>query len=148
MPQGVILYVMVVGTFPFQGGSEAEIAEKIKYGVYQIPSRLLSHACVDLIRKILVPDHRARIRLSDMVKHSWLTEGQGLSALHSRDSALPTGVARSPSLPIPIKQPHLKSLSDTDLSIPDMMLIDVVQPVPMVEESKRRASIRVSLASA
>lgn len=53
---GVILYMMVVGDFPFSGANKTEISEKIQSGIFTIPKDIqkkLTKECIDAIHATL-----------------------------------------------------------------------------------------------
>jgi serine/threonine protein kinase len=67
---GVILFVMVTGTLPFDEPSLPKLFERIQRADFSSPSYLSSRV-VDLISKILVPDPTNRISIKDIKKHPW-----------------------------------------------------------------------------
>lgn len=73
---GVILYMMVTGTPPFDGNKDSEIIVnilKLKYSLKTEECQRLSPALLDLIHKILQPaDKRATI--AEILAHPWLSE--------------------------------------------------------------------------
>lgn len=78
---GIILYAMVCGYLPFEDKNNDVLYKKIKDGKFAVPS-FVSEGCKDLIKQILITNPLKRIKLSDIVKHSWfnicnpsLTEG-------------------------------------------------------------------------
>lgn len=53
---GVILFMMLVGEFPFNGDNNNIILEKILHGTYEIPKEIkkkLSSECIDVLEKTL-----------------------------------------------------------------------------------------------
>jgi calcium-dependent protein kinase len=74
---GVILYVMMTGTYPFNGRDQNEVFEKIKKGVYDLKlleKQKCSEEVKDLIKKFLVYDHTKRLPILDALKHPWITQ--------------------------------------------------------------------------
>ena len=67
---GVILYVLVTGTLPFNSDTIQQLKQKVLNCKYLIPS-YLSSECVDLIQKILVVNSNERISLEQIKQHNW-----------------------------------------------------------------------------
>lgn len=71
---GVILYVMLTGTTPYNYGQEGDIRilfRDIAKARYYMPNDL-SHEAKDLIRRIFVPDPNRRITMDDVWEHPLL----------------------------------------------------------------------------
>ena len=74
---GVLMYILLCGEPPFQGNSEEEIFRKIKKCQYSFKPKEfdeVSKNCKDLIRKLLEPKKRRRIKASDALRHPFFTE--------------------------------------------------------------------------
>ena len=74
---GVLMYILLCGEPPFQGKSEEEIFQKIKKCQYNFnPKEFndVSNNCKDLIKKLLEPKKKKRIKASDALKHPFFTE--------------------------------------------------------------------------
>ena len=72
---GVIMYVLLSGTAPFNDRSNKRIADAIMRGKYCFPSPLWDHIsseAKDLISKMLTYDQNKRISASDAYQHPWL----------------------------------------------------------------------------
>ena len=76
---GVILYIMLTGVHPFdlQGMStDEEIEDRIKSDPrVPIHPRITGHlsaSAIDLIKKLMEPDHTKRLSANGMLKHSWI----------------------------------------------------------------------------
>jgi calcium-dependent protein kinase len=74
---GVILFVMMTGTYPFNGREQNEVFEKIKRGVFDV--RLLekqkcSEEVKDLIKKLLVLEPSRRLPIKEAMEHPWITK--------------------------------------------------------------------------
>ena len=68
---GVILYLMLCGSLPFEADSHPELYKKIISGKFTLPS-FLSMPAKDLIRKILVTLPKKRYKISQIKKHEWI----------------------------------------------------------------------------
>ena len=65
---GVILYILVIGEYPFNGENKKEIVKKIKKGKYRFPDAFIeksSNEIKELISKCLVVDPSKRISAKD-----------------------------------------------------------------------------------
>ena len=74
---GVILYMMVVGDFPFNGATNSAISESIQEGVYEIPRdvrRRLSKDCIHIIDSMFKLDPALRLSAVDLLNHPFLCE--------------------------------------------------------------------------
>ncbi len=56
---GVLLYIMLCGTFPFRALTEKELYKKIVKGIFTVPDNLSCEAN-KLIKMILIVDHKIR----------------------------------------------------------------------------------------
>ena len=74
---GVLMYILLCGEPPFRGKTEEEIFEKIKKCQYSFKPKEfdeVSNNCKDLIRKLLEPKKRKRIKASEALRHPFFTE--------------------------------------------------------------------------
>jgi hypothetical protein len=71
---GVILYVMLSGSLPFEGTTIVQLAATIMRGRIRFPQGISPNAA-DLIRKILVVDPKKRPTISEIRAHKWFSEG-------------------------------------------------------------------------
>lgn len=70
---GVVLYVMLTGTFPFRGSSDRELFRKIKCGVTVFPT-VLSEKGRDLIMQMLSLSPESRLSAEEILLHEWLSD--------------------------------------------------------------------------
>ena len=73
---GVLMYILLCGEPPFMGKSEEEIFQKIKKCQYSFKPKEfkdVSDTCKDLIRKLLEPKKRKRIKASEALRHPFFT---------------------------------------------------------------------------
>jgi len=71
------MYILLCGEPPFQGETEEEIFANIKKGKYSFSKPEFSNVsdnCKDLIRKLLEPNKKNRIKASEALKHPFFTE--------------------------------------------------------------------------
>jgi calcium-dependent protein kinase len=77
---GVILYMLLSGNPPFNGNSDLEILEAVKYGQYTIDGGVwneVSNAAKDLVCRMLnlYPDQR--LSAAEALNHAWFQEAMG-----------------------------------------------------------------------
>ena len=74
---GVLMYILLCGEPPFQGETEEEIFANVKKGVIDFSKKKfqnVSNNCIDLIKKLLTPNKKYRIKASEALKHPFFTE--------------------------------------------------------------------------
>ena len=74
---GVLMYILLCGEPPFQGKNEEEIFQKIKKCQYNFKPKEfneVSNNCKDLIKKLLEPKKKKRIKASEALKHPFFSE--------------------------------------------------------------------------
>jgi len=76
---GVICFNLLTGKLPFEAFSSKEIYSKIQEGKYSFPANVnLSIAAKDLVSKMLVVDPEKRIKLSQILRHPFLSPKGGI----------------------------------------------------------------------
>ncbi|XP_028836637.1 serine/threonine-protein kinase SIK1-like isoform X2 [Denticeps clupeoides] len=68
---GVVLYVLVCGTLPFDGDGLYNLRLRVTEGRFRIPF-FMSQDCESLIRRMLVVDPAKRISLAQIRQHRWM----------------------------------------------------------------------------
>lgn len=68
---GVVLYVLVCGSLPFDGDSLPALRQRVTEGRFRIPF-FMSQDCENLIRKMLVVDPAKRITVAQIKQHRWM----------------------------------------------------------------------------
>nr|CAB3266072.1 serine/threonine-protein kinase SIK2 [Phallusia mammillata] len=68
---GIVLYVLVCGTFPFDGSNLTILKERVLAGRFRIPF-WMSQDCENLIRRMLVVNPKKRLTISQIKKHKWM----------------------------------------------------------------------------
>ncbi|KAI9006530.1 kinase-like domain-containing protein [Phycomyces nitens] len=70
---GVILYIMLTGSFLFYGPSNGDLRRRIRHVCYTIP-RFVSLEAADLISKILVKIPESRLTAKECLEHPWFSK--------------------------------------------------------------------------
>lgn len=68
---GVLLYALLVGSLPFYDDDVNKLFDKIKGGVFDLPS-FLSRESKDFLRAMLQLDPQKRVTMADIVCHRWM----------------------------------------------------------------------------
>ena len=71
---GVILYILIVGSPPFDGSSDKQIFTSIKKGIFDKKNQRWMNASLDvkdLISKLLVNDPNKRLTANEALQHPW-----------------------------------------------------------------------------
>ncbi|XP_032353009.1 serine/threonine-protein kinase SIK1 isoform X1 [Camelus ferus] len=68
---GVVLYVLVCGSLPFDGPSLPALRQRVLEGRFRIPF-FMSRDCETLIRRMLVVDPAKRITIAQIRQHRWM----------------------------------------------------------------------------
>ncbi|XP_042812582.1 serine/threonine-protein kinase SIK1 [Panthera tigris] len=68
---GVVLYVLVCGSLPFDGPNLPALRQRVLEGRFRIPF-FMSQDCETLIRRMLVVDPSKRITIAQIRQHRWM----------------------------------------------------------------------------
>ncbi|ALC46375.1 KP78a [Drosophila busckii] len=71
---GVVLYTLVSGSLPFDGGTLKELRERVLRGKYRVPY-YISMDCENLMRKFLVLNPSKRTSLHAVMSDKWINMG-------------------------------------------------------------------------
>lgn len=77
---GVVFYILLSGTPPFNGDNDRQIMERVMAGNFKltIPTfKNVSESAKDLIRKMLTYDFNKRISAKECLEHPWFKETEG-----------------------------------------------------------------------
>lgn len=69
---GIVLYVLLCGTFPFKGKNERELFTRIPKGIFTIPEGISANAKL-IIRSLLVVNPNERATVEFILKHEWVS---------------------------------------------------------------------------
>lgn len=72
---GVIMYVLLCGSPPFDGSDDTSIIEKVKEGKFSFHGKeweTVSFEAKDLIKKLLVKDYNARLSAQEALHDGWI----------------------------------------------------------------------------
>ncbi|XP_072948683.1 uncharacterized protein Sik3 [Epargyreus clarus] len=111
---GVVLYVLVCGALPFDGGTLHELRSSVLSGKFRIPY-FMSQDCEHLIRHMLVVEPEKRLSLRGVARHRWLQAHQpshydassGACACHAGGAARGEGAAHDAVLATMLTLPGL-----------------------------------------
>ena len=67
---GVIIFQTLTGELPFDGPTDAEVRDKIRFGQFKMPDNLSDHA-KDLLREMLNYQNDKRITFKEVLRHPW-----------------------------------------------------------------------------
>eukprot|EP00798_Chlamydomonas_sp_ICE-L_P021102 gene21102-27990_t len=134
---GVMLYVMLVGAYPFERPEDKHDSQKLQKMIqrilkvdFKMPSHIkVSDACKDLFSRILVSDPLKRISIEEIYRHPWYTKNlpPGVTEMNKRPMPQPQGMQPEEAVRSIIKEAavaHGASLGagvETDEYIDDAM---------------------------
>lgn len=72
---GVVVYVLVCGSLPFDGPTLQALRNVVIEGKFRIPY-FMSQDCEHLIRHMLVVDPEKRLTITQVMKHKWLSDAE------------------------------------------------------------------------
>ncbi|CAL1582111.1 unnamed protein product [Knipowitschia caucasica] len=118
---GVVLYVLVCGSLPFDGPNLPALRQRVTEGRFRIPF-FMSQDCENLIRKMLVVDPTKRITVAQIKQHRWML-------------ADPTAAHQTLSRPLTEYNSNLGDYSEPVLSIMNSLGIDRQRTVESLQSS-------------
>jgi len=100
---GVVLYILLTGTYPFRDSHPANLFQKIQQGHAAVVfPPTMSEAARDIIRRLLVKEPHLRLTAEELSKDLWFAVPKFVSSLNKPASRLPAPrvqVAATPSQP-------------------------------------------------
>ncbi|XP_069491773.1 serine/threonine-protein kinase SIK1 [Ambystoma mexicanum] len=120
---GVVLYVLVCGSFPFDGPNLPTLRQRVLEGRFRIPY-FMSQDCEMLIRRMLVVDPTKRLTISQIKQHKWM---QAEPALQQPQSSL--------TFPLEEYNSNLGDYSEQVLGIMQTLGIDRQRTVESLQNS-------------
>lgn len=85
---GVILFILLSGSFPFHGTGE-KIYDSIRKGIPTMRARIwdnISDEAKDLVKKMLANDQNERLTAHEALEHPWLRNREVPQRIHLQDS--------------------------------------------------------------
>ncbi|XP_020621594.1 peripheral plasma membrane protein CASK-like isoform X2 [Orbicella faveolata] len=85
---GVILFILLSGSFPFHGTGE-KVYESIKKGIPTMRAKIwdnISDEAKDLVKKMLTHDQNDRLTAREALQHPWLSNRNVPQRMHLQDS--------------------------------------------------------------
>uniref|UniRef100_A0A673YDT5 non-specific serine/threonine protein kinase n=1 Tax=Salmo trutta TaxID=8032 RepID=A0A673YDT5_SALTR len=120
---GVVLYVLVCGSLPFDGPSLPALRQRVTEGRFRIPF-FMSEDCENLIRRMLVVDPAKRISVAQIKQHRWMLADP--TALHQ---------TLSMALPLTDYNSNLGDYSEPVLGIMQTLGIDRQRTIESLQSS-------------
>ncbi|VDK49109.1 unnamed protein product [Anisakis simplex] len=75
---GVVLYVLICGVLPFEGGNLQVLRDRVLSGRFRVPY-FMSSDCENLIRRMLTLDPAKRATIEIIKKHKWMQTAENNS---------------------------------------------------------------------
>lgn len=120
---GILLYLMLVGEFPFEDVTISNVLSRVCKGIYTIPS-FVSSSASDLIRQMLMVLPTSRIKVAEIMQHPWfIADLPTHSRLPSRTSSF-----SSKHRSVTFSPPDLAILFDPSITSPSSSVGQIPQP--------------------
>ncbi|KAH8277296.1 hypothetical protein KR026_008741, partial [Drosophila bipectinata] len=134
---GVVLYTLVSGSLPFDGGTLKELRERVLRGKYRVPY-YISMDCENLMRKFLVLNPAKRTSLSAVMSDKWINLG------HDENDRLRAYRERPMELQDPARMDILVSMGhkrrDVEQSVKGQLFDDIYCTYMLLGVAKPRSS--------
>ncbi|KAH8383160.1 hypothetical protein KR009_007104 [Drosophila setifemur] len=141
---GVVLYTLVSGSLPFDGGTLKELRERVLRGKYRVPY-YISMDCENLMRKFLVLNPVKRTSLSAVMSDKWINLG------HDESDRLRAFREKPMELQDPARMDILVSMGhkrrDVELSVKGQLFDDIYCTYMLLGVAKPRSSAHRSVKS-
>ncbi|XP_052834980.1 MAP/microtubule affinity-regulating kinase 4-like [Drosophila gunungcola] len=136
---GVVLYTLVSGSLPFDGGTLKELRERVLRGKYRVPY-YISMDCENLMRKFLVLNPAKRTSLSAVMSDKWINlghdEGDKLRPFREK----PMELQDAPRFDLLVSMGHKRR--DVEQSVKGQQFDDIYCTYMLLGVSKPRSSNR------
>ncbi|EDV42776.1 uncharacterized protein Dana_GF18162 [Drosophila ananassae] len=134
---GVVLYTLVSGSLPFDGGTLKELRERVLRGKYRVPY-YISMDCENLMRKFLVLNPAKRTSLTAVMSDKWINLG------HDENDRLRAYRERPMELQDPARMDLLVSMGhkrrDVEQSVKGQLFDDIYCTYMLLGVAKPRSS--------
>ncbi|XP_072513694.1 serine/threonine-protein kinase SIK1-like [Salminus brasiliensis] len=98
---GVVLYVLVCGSLPFDGATLPALKQRVTDGRFRVPY-FMSQECENLIRRMLAVDPAKRISVAQIKQHRWMQADPTAACQPSSDPHSPDGPLQPESYSEPV----------------------------------------------
>ncbi|KAM4888318.1 serine/threonine-protein kinase SIK1 isoform 1-T2 [Thomomys bottae] len=119
---GVVLYVLVCGSLPFDGPNLPTLRQRVLEGRFRIPF-FMSQDCESLLRRMLVVDPAKRITIAQIRQHRWMRADPALAR------------QAGPALPVQAYSSNLGDYNEQALGIMQALGIDRQRTVESLQNS-------------
>ena len=118
---GVILYLLLVGRYPFPGPSIHDFLKQAMIGTYSIPDHV-SASAADLISRLLCKEPSERLTVKDACSHPWINPANALPPLESQSSYKKL---TNTNIPLKSRQVSIQKMAVSDSAIKVSALDDL-----------------------
>lgn len=98
---GVVLYVLVCGSLPFDGATLPALKQRVTEGRFRVPY-FMSQECENLIRRMLAVDPAKRVSVAQIKQHRWMQADPTAVCQPSFDPYCPDGLLQPESYSEPV----------------------------------------------
>ncbi|XP_044251523.1 serine/threonine-protein kinase MARK2 [Drosophila takahashii] len=141
---GVVLYTLVSGSLPFDGGNLKELRDRVLRGKYRVPY-YITLDCENLIRKFLVLNPAKRTTLSAVMSDKWINLGHEDGDRLRPFQEKPTNLQDFNRLHLLVSMGH--KLRDVEQSLKGQQFDDIYCTYMLLELAKPRSSNPKAVAS-
>ncbi|XP_016978282.1 MAP/microtubule affinity-regulating kinase 4 [Drosophila rhopaloa] len=136
---GVVLYTLVSGSLPFDGGTLKELRERVLRGKYRVPY-YISMDCENLMRKFLVLNPAKRTTLSAVMSDKWINLGHDEADKLRPFREKPMELQDAPRFDLLVSMGHKRR--DVEQSVKGQQFDDIYCTYMLLGVAKPRSSNR------